>query len=126
VTFILLHNIALVIRHDAGYARKHGMKRRFAREDKVRLYHQGAVTLLAYFHYCNKGIFPFSDECKDQELKNLAELDDEAVQFVHSTRRHAMEHRKEWEGLWDAEAYEDDFYFVSQLFEHNWLPRTMA
>lgn len=25
-TFILLHNIALVIKHDAGYARKHGMK----------------------------------------------------------------------------------------------------
>jgi len=26
VTFILLHNIALVIKHDAGYAKKHGMK----------------------------------------------------------------------------------------------------
>ena len=55
---------------------------------------EGAITLLAYFHYCNKGIFPFSDECKDQELKNLAELDDEAVQFVHSTRKHAVEHSK--------------------------------
>jgi hypothetical protein len=26
VTFILLHNVALITKHDAGYARKHGMK----------------------------------------------------------------------------------------------------
>ncbi|KAL8370743.1 hypothetical protein RB595_000883 [Gaeumannomyces hyphopodioides] len=38
VTFVLLHNIALVIQHDASYARKHGIERRFAREDKVKQY----------------------------------------------------------------------------------------
>ena len=56
----------------------------------------GAVTFLAYFHYNNKGIFPFSDECKDQELKNLAELDDTALAFVRDTRRHAIEHSKQY------------------------------
>jgi hypothetical protein len=55
----------------------------------------GANTLLAYFHYCNKAIFPFSAECKDQDLKTLADLDDEAVAFVHDTRRLIAEHSKE-------------------------------
>jgi hypothetical protein len=147
VTFILLHNIALITKHDADYARKHGMKvrvverfpartqgeqkdreeegnadeyssqRRFAREDNVKEYNvgkraqivarsgrfpvrkldwlmvgAGANTLLAYFHYCNKGIYPFSGECKDQDLQSLAELDDEAMNFVKYTRQFASDH----------------------------------
>ncbi|KAI0555204.1 hypothetical protein F4679DRAFT_522655 [Xylaria curta] len=56
ITFILLHNVALLCQHDTGYARKHGMRTRFAREDMVREYQLGANILLAYFHYCNKGM----------------------------------------------------------------------
>ena len=118
---------------------------------------------MAYFHYNNKGIFPFSDECKDQELKNLAELDDSALTFVRETRRHAIDHSKSglspplpsppalqpgqaavkaggaltwrgvfapvaenvWQDLWDGDDYENDYYFISQLFEPNWQPRNM-
>jgi hypothetical protein len=54
----------------------------------------GANTLLAYFHYCNKGVYPFSDECRDQDLQTLADLDNWAVSFVHDTRRYAAEHSK--------------------------------
>ena len=113
----------------------------------------GAVTFLAYFHYCNKGIFPFSEECKDQELRNLAELDDSALAFVHDTRRYVADHSKfpllpmpepprrhgasanrgslprtgqQWQELWDGDKYENDYYFVSQLFEPNWQPRSMG
>ncbi|OAA33000.1 hypothetical protein AAL_00465 [Moelleriella libera RCEF 2490] len=46
VTFMLLHNAALLIKHDAAYARKHGMRRRFAREDKVKEYLLGKTTRL--------------------------------------------------------------------------------
>jgi len=125
VTFILLHNIALITKHDADYARKHGMERRFAREDNVKEYNLGANTLLAYFHYCNKGIYPFSDECKDQDLQSLAELDDEAMAFVKYTRQFASENHRRWEGLWHEDGFEDEYYYVSQLFEQNWQPRTM-
>lgn len=55
---------------------------------------KGANTLLAYFHYCNKGIYPFSDECRDQDLQTLAALDDWAIRFVHDTRRYAAEHSR--------------------------------
>ncbi|OAQ90852.1 Zn(2)-C6 fungal-type DNA-binding domain-containingprotein [Purpureocillium lilacinum] len=123
VTFILLHNTALITAHDAGYARKHGIKRRFAREDKVREYHLGANILLAHFHYCNKGMYPFSDECKDKDLRALADLSDEEIQFVHATKQQAKQHRREWEDIKDRSEYEEDFFFVSQLFEENWKPR---
>lgn len=54
----------------------------------------GANILLAHFHYCNKGLYPFSDECKDKDLKNLASLDDDRIRFVHATRDYAKKHSK--------------------------------
>ncbi|PKS06558.1 hypothetical protein jhhlp_007306 [Lomentospora prolificans] len=124
VTFILLHNVALITNHDAGYARKHGILKRFAREDKVREYHLGANILLAYFHYCNKGIYPFSNECKEQDLRTLAELDEAMISFVKETRSYAAEHKRQWERLHQEGRFEDDHFFVSQLFTENWEPRT--
>lgn len=52
----------------------------------------GANILLAHFHYCNKGIYPFSEGCKDQELRTLAGLDEEKIHFVHHTRAYASAH----------------------------------
>ncbi|KAK5990690.1 Satratoxin biosynthesis SC3 cluster transcription factor SAT20-like protein [Cladobotryum mycophilum] len=123
VTFILLHNASLITAHDASYARKHGMKRRFAREDKVQEYHLGANILLAHFHYCNKGVHPFSDDCKDQDLRTLADLDEDKIQFVRATRAFAKQHKQDWEELRVNGACESDYYFVSQLFEEGWQPR---
>ncbi|KAK0734452.1 hypothetical protein B0T26DRAFT_737127 [Lasiosphaeria miniovina] len=126
VTFILLHNIALITKHDADYAKKHGMGRRFAREQNVKEYNLGANTLLAYFHYCNKGIYPFSDDCKDQDLHSLAELDENAIRFVGETRRLASNQKQQWEDSWRRDEYENEYFYVSQLFEPNWQPRTMT
>ncbi|KAI5466070.1 hypothetical protein BGZ63DRAFT_347684 [Mariannaea sp. PMI_226] len=105
VTFILLHNTALITEHDQGYASKHGMKRRFAREEKVKEYHLGA--------------------CKDQELRTLAGLDEEKIHFVRRTRAYANSHRQEWDALWNSDRYDDDYFYVSQLFEEGWQPRSM-
>lgn len=43
VTFILLHNIALVIKHDASYARKHGLKVRTPLPPPLNLFSIGVV-----------------------------------------------------------------------------------
>ncbi|KAJ2970781.1 hypothetical protein NUW58_g9594 [Xylaria curta] len=123
ITFILLHNVALLCQHDAGYARKHGMKTRFAREDMVREYQLGANVLLAYFHYCNKGIYPFSAECKEQDLTTLAALDESRAQFIKQTKSHVEKHRKSWAKLRESNDYENDFYYISQLYEENWMPQ---
>ncbi|KAI0486064.1 hypothetical protein F4859DRAFT_511064 [Xylaria cf. heliscus] len=123
ITFILLHNVALLCQHDTGYARKHGMKTRFAREDMVREYQLGANILLAYFHYCNKGIYPFSAECKEQDLTTLAALNEPKAQFIRQTKAHVERHRKSWAKLRESNDYEDDFYYISQLYEETWTPQ---
>ncbi|KAK8114483.1 hypothetical protein PG999_006552 [Apiospora kogelbergensis] len=125
VTFIFLHNVSLLCQHDAAYARKHGIKARFARENTVKEYLTGANILLAYFHYCNKGMYPFSAECKDQDLRTLAQLDAVKIKFVNVTRNIVKEQGKHWDEVRRREDYEDDFYFISQLYEENWAPRTL-
>lgn len=54
----------------------------------------GANILLAYFHYCNKGLYPFSKNCKESDLQNLAELDESSLEFVRWTRRYIEDHSK--------------------------------
>ena len=49
----------------------------------------GANILLAHFHYCNRNIHPFSEECSDHDLRSFAGLTDEQVRFVHRTRVYA-------------------------------------
>ncbi|KAI0394005.1 hypothetical protein F5Y17DRAFT_466511 [Xylariaceae sp. FL0594] len=123
ITFILLHNVALLCQHDSAYARKHGMKARFAREEMVREYQMGANVLLAYFHYCNKGIYPFSPECKEQDLITLAGLDEQKLQLIRQTKYYVERHRKPWAKLRESRDYENDVYYISQLFEENWIPQ---
>ncbi|KAI1805004.1 hypothetical protein F4811DRAFT_561434 [Daldinia bambusicola] len=123
VTFILLHNVALLCQHDAGYARKHGFKSRFAREEMVREYQMGANILLAYFHYCNKGVYPFSSECKEQDLSTVAELDETKIKLVQYTRAQAEKYKRHWAKLRQSGDYENDFYYISQMYEENWTPQ---
>ncbi|KAL7628686.1 hypothetical protein AAE478_000201 [Parahypoxylon ruwenzoriense] len=143
ITFILLHNVALLCQHDAGYARKHGIKvcigdssaghgddhpaihqhGRFAREEMVREYQMGANILLAYFHYCNKGVYPFSVECKEQDLSTLADLDESNVKLIQFTRSTVEKHRKHWAKIRQTDDFENDFYYISQLYEENWTPQ---
>lgn len=123
VTFILLHNVALITAHDEGYAKKHGMETRFARKDMVEQYHLGANIFLAYYHYCNKSVYPFSKDCKDSDLQNLAELDQASISFVQYTRNYAEEHKYQWDELRAAREYGNDYYFLSQLYEQDWSPQ---
>ncbi|KAI0385840.1 hypothetical protein F5Y04DRAFT_268609 [Hypomontagnella monticulosa] len=124
ITFILLHNVALLCQHDAGYARKHGIKSRFAREEMVREYQMGANILLAYFHYCNKGDYPFSAGCKEQDLSQLAGLDEPKVKLIQFTRTTAEKYKKHWTKIRQTNDYENDFYYISQLFEEGWTPQS--
>ncbi|KAJ3494896.1 hypothetical protein NLG97_g3782 [Lecanicillium saksenae] len=125
VDFMLLHNASMIISHDAGYAIKHGINRRFAREDKVREYHMGANIILAHFHYCNKGLYPFSQECTVSELRSLAELSEGGISYVNTMKRYAKLREPEWQRLRESDEYDDHEYYVSQLFEQNWRPRPM-
>ena len=47
--------------------------------------HIGAKTLIYYFHYCNKGSYPFRKEWVSGENIELAQLNREQVQFLLNT-----------------------------------------
>ncbi|KAH8717224.1 Satratoxin biosynthesis SC3 cluster transcription factor SAT20 [Beauveria bassiana] len=117
VNFILLHNASMIISHDAGYAKKHGIKVKPS---------DGANIILAYFHYCNKGLYPFSDECSDSELKSLAELNENDVKFVRCTANYARAREVAWRRLRESHDYDHPEYYISQMFEQNWKPRSMV
>ncbi|KAI2619405.1 hypothetical protein GGS26DRAFT_584656 [Hypomontagnella submonticulosa] len=110
ITFILLHNVALLCQHDAGYARKHGIKSRFAREEMVREYQMGD--------------YPFSAECKEQDLSQLAGLDETKVKLIQFTKSTAEKYKKHWTKIRQTNDYENDFYYISQLFEEGWTPQS--
>ncbi|POR32979.1 Uncharacterized protein TPAR_06826 [Tolypocladium paradoxum] len=172
VTFILLHNAALLMAHDASGASVHGMQAspppnpafttttpiqsasnhglhsghlfvgtesrstisvRTARVpgspvhcDSSRLMPcaKGANILLAHFHYCSRSFCPLSDDCKDQTLRTQLDLDDDKIQFVKQSRAFAKQYESDWAMLRKLGMYENDYFFVSQLFEKNWQPRS--
>jgi hypothetical protein len=125
VFFILLDNTSLLFLHDKKYVEKHGIKRKFAREETVQEYYLGANIILAYFHYCNKGTYPFSQTCKDDELKTLADLDDGWINFVKYTRAEVLRMKDEWAAVRDRKEYSHHFFFVSQMFEEQWQPKSI-
>ncbi len=47
--------------------------------------HNGAKVLLAYFHYCNKGNYPFRMDWTAPDRVNYMELDEEQVNFMRQT-----------------------------------------
>ncbi|KAK3180202.1 hypothetical protein K4F52_008401 [Lecanicillium sp. MT-2017a] len=103
VIFLLLHNASLIIEHDADYARKHGINRRFARENMVKEYHL---------------------ECSEVDLKELAELTDDDMSFLRYTQQYAK--FKEWKSLRQSDFYDNTYFYICQLFEQDWHPRDMV
>ena len=52
----------------------------------VRATHSGAKTILAHFHYCCKGEYPFRPETNwnSPKIREMAQLDAEQAEFMNS------------------------------------------
>jgi hypothetical protein len=64
------------------------MQTQYADPRSISELHKCALTLLAHFHYCNKGQLPFAlakDPARLQEFTDAAELNTAQVQFVQQT-----------------------------------------
>jgi hypothetical protein len=61
---------------------------RFARPAMVAEYHAGAMALLAHFHLCNKGSYPFSAAAGERaDILTNAGLTEKQSKFIESTRK---------------------------------------
>lgn len=108
--FILLHSCSMITRRDEEFARQYNLnvsfffpqrhqdtytisdslhlQERFANPYAIKAHHSGAQTILAHFHYVNKGCKPFSlaDNASGvRELQTAAKLTEEQVEFVRKT-----------------------------------------
>lgn len=123
-TFVLLHNCSLLTTHDMGYAIKKGLKRKHARLDMVQELHSGANVLLAHFHYSCKTFRPFDLDWKAEETTSMAELDNDQVSFVRQTASYVKFNELRFQQILEKGAYDDEHFFIAQLYESDWKPKT--
>ena len=62
-----------------------GCQSRFFKKTLIEELHTGANILLAYFHYCNKGSHPFSEDWASPTAIARAKLNAEQASFMRST-----------------------------------------
>ena len=55
-------------------------------------YHAGATALLAHFHFCNKGSYPFSEAGDKSEILIAAGLTATQTLFIQNTRKFVIAH----------------------------------
>lgn len=126
--FVLLHSCAMMTRRDEETARQYGMVTRYANPESIRAHHTGAQTMLAHFHFINKGVIPFSlphNAAGKQELAKAANLTDEQVEFVWRTARlvHDPERVTKMRHIRERGEVGHDLYWVSMLYDKEWVPQ---
>ncbi|KAI0380510.1 hypothetical protein F5Y04DRAFT_257539 [Hypomontagnella monticulosa] len=124
--FILLHSCSMLTRAEEVRAAREGethAQSRYFNQKIVEEFHSGARTMLAYFHYCNKGGHPFSKDWSHATDMSFAELNASQVQFIKETIELVKEKRAHFEHIKSQGLFEDDYYFISQLYELHWTPR---
>ncbi|KAK3395142.1 hypothetical protein B0H63DRAFT_462729 [Podospora didyma] len=125
--FVLLHSCAMMTKRDEEFARQFDAKTKYANPDSIRAHHTGAQTMLAHFHFINKGVVPFSlphSPAGRQELARAANLSEEQLAFVWRTSDMVKDARLA-ERMRDARERNDkgdDFYWISMLYDEEWKP----
>ncbi|KAK4442358.1 hypothetical protein QBC34DRAFT_313297 [Podospora aff. communis PSN243] len=126
--FVLLHSCAMMTRRDEETARQYDMKTHYANPESIRSHHAGAQTMLAHFHFINKGVVPFSlphNAAGRQELAKAANLTDEQVNFVWrtATLAHEPERVARMRYVRQRGLVGHDLYWVSMLYDKEWAPQ---
>ena len=115
---------------------------RFLDMPLVRATQSSAKTILSHFHYCLKGQQPFRKEFDwtSAKTRRMARLDAEQsnfmaayrdrvsqkgeLSFVHlRTRPLTDETVAVFTNVNHSDSYEAKYYFTSQLFDADWVPR---
>lgn len=122
ITFMFLHSCALLSAENYKNARKHGLRRRYAMPTFISDLHHGATVFLCYYHYYTAPCDPFSVDWKRRHVTPFAELPSDDILFVLKTKEIVQRQAQELQTKRDLELYEDDLYFVSQMFDKDWKP----
>jgi len=123
VTFMFLHSCAALSDENWHNARKHGLRRRYAMPTFISELHHGATVFLCYYHYCTKPCNPFTLDWKRRHTSSFSEMPMADVHFLLKSKEMIQERADMFRRTREANLYEDELYFVSQMFEDDWQPR---
>jgi hypothetical protein len=122
VTFMSLHSCAALSAENYKNARKHGLRRRYAMPTFISELHHGANVFLCYYHYCTKPCNPFTLDWKRRHVTPFADLRTDDIDFILNSKEMVLEREAKFRRKKEHAVYEDDLYFVSQMFDDNWQP----
>lgn len=123
ITFMFLHSCAALSEENFRNARKHGLRRRFAIPTFISDLHHGANVFLLHYHYCTRPFNPFTMDWKRRHVTPFADMPTEDIHFLLKSRDMIQERADMFRRTRENDLYEDDFYFVSQMFEKDWQPQ---
>ncbi|KAL3952868.1 hypothetical protein ACCO45_012811 [Purpureocillium lilacinum] len=122
-TFVLLHNTALLTACKDDTVSNHKVEASVSEFDVSETYHEANI-LLGHFHYFSRGLFPVMDNFQEQTLRRVAGLDEKQTQVILHCANLADVHEHEWDKL-DEHDLPNSYFFISQLFEVSWKPRSV-
>lgn len=123
ITFMFAHSCAALSAENYQNARKHGLRRRYAMPTFISELHHASNVLLAHYHYCTKPCDPFTVDWRRRQSTPFAEMTTDEIHFLKQTLELVKERKDKFRVANELDLYEDDLYFVSQMFEEGWTPR---
>ncbi|KAI1204573.1 uncharacterized protein F4807DRAFT_465484 [Annulohypoxylon truncatum] len=130
VVFMLLHEISITSRDRFRRARDNSLDpNRYDLELFVEKLQEGANIILSHWHYYKRDVNDFMTktdsradykEKKKGEKAVWSELDSDEMEFLVETRQAYVEKEEQRSAPME---FEDDLYFVSQMFEEGWRPK---
>ncbi|PMD13377.1 hypothetical protein NA56DRAFT_585720 [Hyaloscypha hepaticicola] len=120
--FVLLHSCALLTSFENMQAIKYGLQTRYVYAPFIEELHHGSKIMLAYFHYCNKGGYPFATDWTIERNVKQAELNPDQLRFLTKTAQLVEKNSTLFKHIAKESEFEHDFFFVSRLYNTTWQP----
>ncbi|KAF5013893.1 hypothetical protein FDECE_142 [Fusarium decemcellulare] len=126
VLFMMLHSCSMTTRRNKEFAITLGLSG-YANPESIRQHNAGSRTLLAHFHLALKGSYPFKlalqGDLPDHASLGLSGPED--INFITRSAKLATRSKSSWDQIRMAGTWENDFYWISQLYDDDWKPEKM-
>ncbi|KAJ4286400.1 hypothetical protein N0V88_008023 [Collariella sp. IMI 366227] len=123
--FILLQNYEMQMLFQRQFAARREAQVQYLDMPLVRATNSGAKTILAHFHYCYKGqqLFTQAFDWNSPRVRRMARLDAEQTEFMAQCRDVVVKKAPKFQSINTTDAYHAQWWYTSQLFDHDWTPR---
>ncbi|KAF5626713.1 uncharacterized protein FTJAE_9570 [Fusarium tjaetaba] len=131
VLFMLLHSCSMTTKRDKEFAASVGFSG-YANPESIKQHNAGSRTLLAHYHLALKGSYPFQlameGDLPDHASLGVPGLEDRkfitrTAELAARSTNNLQEHN--WDQLRESSNWDDEFYWISQLYDDDWKPEKM-